>query len=222
MREAVHGLSAAAAVYLLTADGTELRAAMIGGSPPAVHTLPGRMVPDSFYASARALAEGRGGRALAGQPAPFVRLPDGTVRTLRAPIHVPLGLPAETPYRAREHPFLAAAVLMLYSDGLPTADHTGALLETAGREAGADLEALADRLLGDAPGPYRWRDDTALLLARYEGADDAEGPGLGTCTSSGGICCRVGKARGFVCDTGCAAGAWRTWRRTSSSSPRRS
>ncbi|MEV7077885.1 SpoIIE family protein phosphatase [Streptomyces sp. NPDC093516] len=46
----------AAAVYLLTDDGGELRAALIGGSPPSVLTLPGRMSLDAPYASARALA----------------------------------------------------------------------------------------------------------------------------------------------------------------------
>ncbi len=45
----------AAAVYLLSDDGGELRAALIGGSPPSVLTLPGRMSLDSPYASARAL-----------------------------------------------------------------------------------------------------------------------------------------------------------------------
>ncbi|WP_225847489.1 SpoIIE family protein phosphatase [Streptomyces sp. HPF1205] len=59
----------AAAVYLLTADGRELRPAMIGGSPPSVFTLPGRMSLDSPYASARALAEG--GVALLADPDPL-------------------------------------------------------------------------------------------------------------------------------------------------------
>ncbi|MER6980615.1 GAF domain-containing protein, partial [Streptomyces carpinensis] len=61
--------AAAAAVYLLTPDGGELRAAMIGGSPPSVLTLPGRMPLDSPYASARALASG--GPALLADPDPL-------------------------------------------------------------------------------------------------------------------------------------------------------
>lgn len=138
--------------------------------------------------------------ALAGHPAPLVGLPDGTVRTLSAPANVPLGMPAETPYRAREHTLPAGAVLMLYSDGLSTADHAVALLETAGREAGADLEALADRLLGDTSGPHGRRDDAALLLARYEGADDAALPRTGHLHIQQRDLCGVGKARGFVCD----------------------
>ncbi len=47
-----------AAVYLLTEPGGELKAAMIGGAPPAVYTLPGRIRADAAYASARALADG--------------------------------------------------------------------------------------------------------------------------------------------------------------------
>ncbi|MFF4795266.1 hypothetical protein ACFY2M_37315 [Streptomyces sp. NPDC001276] len=61
--------AAAAAVYLLTPDGGELRAAMIGGSPPSVFTLPGRMSLDSPYASVRALASG--GPAFLADPDPL-------------------------------------------------------------------------------------------------------------------------------------------------------
>ncbi|MEU6290948.1 ATP-binding SpoIIE family protein phosphatase [Streptomyces sp. NPDC046988] len=64
-----HLHAVAAAVYLLAPDGRELRAAVIGGSPPSVLTLPGRMALDSPYASARALADG--GVALLAEPDPF-------------------------------------------------------------------------------------------------------------------------------------------------------
>ncbi|MEU4092933.1 SpoIIE family protein phosphatase [Streptomyces sp. NPDC026673] len=70
VHQAAHRLHAvAAAVYLLTPDGGELRAAMIGGSPPSVLTLPGRMGLDSSYASARALAEHE--VAFLAEPDPF-------------------------------------------------------------------------------------------------------------------------------------------------------
>ncbi|WP_240528573.1 SpoIIE family protein phosphatase [Streptomyces humi] len=70
VHQTAHRLHAvAAAVYLLTPDGGELRAAMIGGSPPSVLTLPGRMTLDSPYASARALAFG--GPALLADPDPL-------------------------------------------------------------------------------------------------------------------------------------------------------
>ncbi|MFJ4846250.1 MULTISPECIES: SpoIIE family protein phosphatase [unclassified Streptomyces] len=57
LRDAAQRLDGvAAAVYLLTADGGELKAAMIGGSSPSVFTLPGHMTLDAPYASSRALA----------------------------------------------------------------------------------------------------------------------------------------------------------------------
>ncbi|MGW7571927.1 SpoIIE family protein phosphatase [Streptomyces tendae] len=144
--------------------------------------------------------------ALAGHPAPLVRLPDGTVRTLGAPANVPLGLTAGTPYRAREHTLPAGAVLMLYSDGLPAADHAEAMLERAGLETGTDLEALADRLLGETPGAHTRRDDSALLLARYERAEDAEAPRTGRLYIRRRDLRGVGKARGFVHDRLCGWG----------------
>lgn len=144
--------------------------------------------------------------ALGGHPAPLVRLPDGTVRTLRAPANVPLGLPAETHYRDQDYALPAGSVLMLYSDGLPGADHAGALLGTAGREAGTDLEGFADRLLGDTPGPRNRRDDAALLLARYEGADDGGAPRTGHLSIQQRDLRGVREARGFVRDRLCGWG----------------
>ncbi|KOV76138.1 MULTISPECIES: ATP-binding SpoIIE family protein phosphatase [unclassified Streptomyces] len=113
--------------------------------------------------------------ALAGHPAPLARLSDGTVRPLWAPANVPLGLHGRTPYRSQEHTLPPGTVLALYSDGVhePDRDDVVARLAAEGRGAGADLEILADRLLTDAPGR---RDDAALLLARYEGADDSAAP----------------------------------------------
>ncbi|MET8144565.1 SpoIIE family protein phosphatase [Sphaerisporangium sp. NPDC005288] len=123
-------------------------------------------------------ADGHAEVALAGHPAPLLRCSDGVVRTLTAPANVPLGVAAPTPYRAREHTLTAGSVLMLYSDGLvdprveDPGDGAAATFRSAALEAGADLEKLADRLLTEAPDPRRRRDDVALLLARYEGAED--------------------------------------------------
>jgi hypothetical protein len=63
--------AAAAAVYLLTEDGTELRAAMIAGGAPSLFTLPARMPLNSPYATARALASGT--TALLPTPTPHRR-----------------------------------------------------------------------------------------------------------------------------------------------------
>jgi hypothetical protein len=78
VHQAAHRLHAvAAAVYLLTPDGGELRAAVIGGSTPSVLTLPGRMSLDFPYASARALADRR--LALLAEPDPLAEPEHGAL-----------------------------------------------------------------------------------------------------------------------------------------------
>ncbi|MGW2034660.1 ATP-binding SpoIIE family protein phosphatase [Streptomyces sp. NPDC001811] len=133
--------------------------------------------------------------ALAGHPAPLVRLSDGTVRPLWAPANVPLGLHGRTPYRSQEHTLPPGAVLVLYSDGVhePDRDDIGARLGAGG--AGTDLETLADRLLAGTPGR---RDDAALLLARYEGADDSAAPRTARFHVHRRDLRAVREARGFV------------------------
>ncbi|WP_431961557.1 SpoIIE family protein phosphatase [Actinacidiphila sp. bgisy160] len=114
--------------------------------------------------------------ALAGHPAPIVRRPDGSVDVLEAPPNLPLGVTAGHPYRSWEHTLSPGSVLMLYSNGLTdsaTRDPGTCaqdLLHKGGRQAGTDLERLADRLVAQVSGPRWRRDDAVLLLARYEGA----------------------------------------------------
>lgn len=122
VREAAHRLGAeAAAVYLLTPDGTELRAAMIGGGLPAVHTLPGRMALDSFYASARALADGR--VALLADPDPWTEPGDGE--------------------RARPYPYpYTVASVPLEAEGHRFGSLTVLRAEERGGYGGADCERL--------------------------------------------------------------------------------
>ncbi|MFL4910038.1 SpoIIE family protein phosphatase [Streptomyces sp. MMS24-I2-30] len=141
--------------------------------------------------------------ALAGHPMPLLRLPDGTVRPLRAPANVPLGLTNGTPYHAWKHTLPTGALLMLYSDGLldpvdPGGTGASELLATLGREAGDNLEDLADRLLQGMTGSCGRRDDTALLLARYKGADDRAMPRTGRLHIHRRDLRAVAQARGFV------------------------
>ncbi|MEV5177771.1 ATP-binding SpoIIE family protein phosphatase, partial [Streptomyces flaveolus] len=124
--------------------------------------------------------------ALAGHPEPVVRRPDGSIGTLEAPANVPLGVGEADAYRGREHTLEPGSVLMLYSDGLvdwnaagPRAD-ARALLGAGSREAGAELEQLADHLIAEVGGPQRRRDDAVLLLAHYEDGGGAEVPQVGT------------------------------------------
>lgn len=122
-------------------------------------------------------ADGMAEVALAGHPAPLVQRPDGGVATLDAPPNLPLGVETGDVFRGREHTLAPGSVLMLYSNGLVGyggSDFDGdatALFEVSSREAGADLEQVADRLIADVLGPTRRRDDAVILLARYEGAD---------------------------------------------------
>ncbi|MFC9624467.1 SpoIIE family protein phosphatase [Streptomyces sp. NPDC056930] len=143
--------------------------------------------------------------ALAGHPAPLVRLPDGRVRRLRAPANVPLGLHMRNPYLSREHTLPPGAVLVLYSDGLHGPDHDDVHVRLAadGRQVGTDLERLADHLLVDTSGR---RDDAALLLARYEGTDDGTAPRTARFHVHRRDLRGVGAARGFVDECLCEWG----------------
>jgi GAF domain-containing protein/anti-sigma regulatory factor (Ser/Thr protein kinase) len=140
--------------------------------------------------------------ALAGHPAPLLRLPDGTVRVLWAPANVPLGLPEPAAYRSREHMLPPGSVLLLYSDGLldPRDEEAVALRVAAGLDASIDLEELADRLLAGTPDPRSRRDDTALLLARYEGPDTERAPRTGHLSIQRRDLSGVRQARTFVHD----------------------
>ncbi|MFE2546901.1 SpoIIE family protein phosphatase [Actinacidiphila glaucinigra] len=140
--------------------------------------------------------------ALAGHPAPLARLPDGTVRRLWAPANVPLGLHVSEPYRFREHTLPPGTVLVLYSDGVHERDNDD-VRERLGRDSqppGIDLEYLADRLLESMP---RRRDDAALLLARYEGAEDGTAPRVAQLHVHRRDLSGVKEARGFVYECLC-------------------
>ncbi|MGW3882799.1 SpoIIE family protein phosphatase [Streptomyces sp. NPDC005055] len=120
--------------------------------------------------------------ARAGHPEPLVQWSDGSIGPLKAPANVPLGVTMPGAYLGREYTLMPGSVLMLYSDGLvewnaaDPGDGARALLSTGSREAGADLEQLADRLISDAASPQQRRDDAVLLLARYEGATGEGAP----------------------------------------------
>ncbi|MFJ4844626.1 MULTISPECIES: SpoIIE family protein phosphatase [unclassified Streptomyces] len=119
---AVPGLDAvAAAVYLLTPSG-ELRAAMIGGSPPSVFTLPGRMSPDAIYASARALA--RHGVAVLAEPDPL----------------------AEPGHGAKPYPYIVASVPL---EGAGRRFGSLTVLRTEDRGAYEDTDCLRLSRIGE-------------------------------------------------------------------------
>lgn len=117
--------------------------------------------------------------ALAGHPDPLVRDTDGTVRTLRAPANVPLGVTMTGACQGREHRLDAGSTLMLYTNGLvdwrTTTPEVRAreLLGSGSVATSSDLEQLADHISADVSRPLQRRDDAVLLMARYEGAGNA-------------------------------------------------
>ena len=154
--------AAAAAVYLLTEDGTELRAAMIAGGAPSLFTLPARMPLNSPYATARALASGT--TALLTDPDP-------------APTQQQYARPY--PYAALAAPVLAAGrrfgaltVLRLETRGdYRGADHTA--VQDLAAELAEALAALAERGVPITPGPM-----PALVPTRFDTSADTPSWGV--------------------------------------------
>ncbi|WP_327121924.1 SpoIIE family protein phosphatase [Streptomyces sp. NBC_01341] len=142
LQSAVHRLNAATAVvYLLDEDGTQLRTAMIGGSPPSAYTLPGRMPLDASYASARALASGNV-EVLADPDLIEVDNSDGAPYPYVA-ISAPLTAPG--------HRFGAITVLRLETYGGCAQADAEAMRDIAD-ELALDLAALAEEGVAVTPG----------------------------------------------------------------------
>ncbi|WP_042425905.1 SpoIIE family protein phosphatase [Streptacidiphilus anmyonensis] len=111
----------------------------------------------------------RAALARAGHPVPAVRLPDGTVEFLEVPAGPPLGL-GGLAFETVEVELPADSLLALFTDGLIESRHRDLdeslrLLAAALAEAGPDLLAVSERVLG-ALTRHRPEDDVALLLAR--------------------------------------------------------
>ena len=103
----------------------------------------------------------------------MLRYPDGRTEVLRVPAGLVLGIERQADYPTAEHRIPPGGVLVLYTDGLierPGLDPdaaVAALGQLVSRTDPADLDRMADRLLGHAPEPV---DDVALLLIRPETA----------------------------------------------------
>ncbi|MFE6738264.1 SpoIIE family protein phosphatase [Streptomyces tubercidicus] len=119
-------------------------------------------------------ADGTVEAALAGHPAPLIRLPDGRIAPLAAPPGVPLGVAPPEPYQNFETIIGPGTVVALYTDGLCHARTADVITDAQDlflrsiRDADHDLEGLADRIIAGAPGPPDRRDDVALLLCEVE------------------------------------------------------
>ncbi|WP_060886330.1 SpoIIE family protein phosphatase [Streptomyces caniscabiei] len=107
--------------------------------------------------------------AAAGHPAPVLRRPDGTARTVAMSTGPPLGI-GGLPFEATELELDEGSVVALYTDGLVEdrdrdADQGIAELSRALRAPNPSLEATCDTVLKSLL-PERPSDDVALLLAR--------------------------------------------------------
>ncbi|MFD8656462.1 ATP-binding protein [Streptomyces mirabilis] len=200
----------AAAVYLLDGARTQLRVAVIGGAPPSLFTVPGRMDLDVPYATARALASGE---------VAVLADPDPAEAEQQHVLPYPY-IVLSVPVIHADHRFGAISVLRLETHGdCQAADRTGlqeigdelaaALTERPGsgvaimpgpmpvlvsachavtstgapgwrRQTRSDLEHLADHLIAEDSSPRQRRDDAVLLVARYEGAHGEGAPRTGS------------------------------------------
>ncbi|MGW3625980.1 ATP-binding SpoIIE family protein phosphatase [Streptomyces sp. NPDC000880] len=113
----------------------------------------------------------------AGHHAPLIRSPDGRYEAQDLDTGIPMGIDADAYYQATKLTLAPGTLLALYTDGLVGSDdqHAStaqAALEAALADSGDELETLGDRLIGSASQHPARADDTALLLLRYEGAQE--------------------------------------------------
>ncbi len=111
----------------------------------------------------------------AGHPMPMLRLPNGETTTLEVAGGPPLGFASDTVYPVTEMDLPADSVLALCTDGLiesRTMDLDSGVrqaLSRLGAADPADLETLADAVLGEHATEASRPDDIALLVTRYDG-----------------------------------------------------
>ncbi|MET9393517.1 SpoIIE family protein phosphatase [Streptomyces sp. NPDC006624] len=137
--------------------------------PDAVDADSGRSVGAACLYAVYDPVDGTCAMAAAGQPAPAVVLPDGSVTFADLPQGPPLGV-GGPPFEAVELSLAEGTVLALHTDGLLARGETWAV--DAGRERlrrvleqGGPLESYC-RTVVDALVPARPHDDVALLMAR--------------------------------------------------------
>ncbi|MEU8587266.1 SpoIIE family protein phosphatase [Streptomyces sp. NPDC048664] len=142
VRRAMQRLGAiAAAVYLLSEDGSHLRVAMIAGTPPSLFTMPGVIELDAPYATARALAGGT--TAVLADPDP-----EGPGPKHAAYPYVALSAPVVS----GDHRYGAVTVVRPATDaGYRGADRAG--LREVGEELAAAFVDLEAHGVAVAPGP---------------------------------------------------------------------
>jgi serine phosphatase RsbU (regulator of sigma subunit)/anti-sigma regulatory factor (Ser/Thr protein kinase) len=145
VREAVEELDAVTGiVYLVEDDGKALSAAVIGGSPPSIFTMPERLTPDVPYAS---LAAWRTGTVVVGEP---------TVRPEDEPLAGLVPFPfsvASAPVVTGGHRFGALTLIRSPSVEFALDEDQLERLREIGTRLALGLAPLAERGIPIAPGP---------------------------------------------------------------------
>ncbi len=119
-------------------------------------------------------ADGRTQGVRAGHLPPLLRHPDGPAEVLELEGGPLLGIDRSVHFPVTEFVLPPGAVLALYTDGLveepgaPIEQGIDRLRTALAHTRGLTLEALADRLVGDARHASHRADDVALLLARRD------------------------------------------------------
>ncbi|MCZ4602835.1 SpoIIE family protein phosphatase [Streptomyces sp. Lzd4kr] len=144
LREAIQDLTAVTGIVYLLEPGSGLRAAMIGGSPPVMFTMPEQMALDAPYASAQAWRSGT--MVMIGEPA--LNSDDaGLARLVPFPYSV-----VATPLTADGHCFGTLTVIRLPSqDGMMGKGQHRRLREIGDRLA-VEMAQLAGRGVPLTPG----------------------------------------------------------------------
>ncbi|MET8676163.1 SpoIIE family protein phosphatase [Streptomyces sp. NPDC004647] len=116
--------------------------------------------------------------ATAGHHPPVISDRAGQVTVPPLPVGPPLGIDPQIVYLQTEIEPPVGGIIALFTDGLFDTRRTGAVadIERLSRcladGHAQNLETIADQLIDDSPAEAPRQDDAALLLLRYEGAQD--------------------------------------------------
>ena len=119
---------------------------------------------------------------LAGHPPPVRRTADGRTSSLDGPVGPPLGVVPGQEYEAATLTLHRGDTLVLFTDGLVEDSARSfdvglaAVCSMLGGSEVADLEELADRLIGASVDADHRSDDVALLVVRHDGLPESARP----------------------------------------------
>lgn len=142
----------------------------------------------------------------AGHPMPLISNEPGEVAQPDLPVEPPLGVTAQYGYHQHAVRLRFGSVIAFFTDGLLSSRELGGdialqrLERLLADRGGEDLELLADRLVGDSHTQSGFKDDAALVLVRYEGAQRRETPRVARMNVERGDLRGVAEVRLFLDD----------------------